>query len=490
MQMVVFDPIPERRETPASPWSTTYLVQGWSGAPEMASEAAAVVRPLQLPSVAWKVIVAGLLIRESFSFWTGEPYDLDVWIRTGYVVAHGTNPYLAFWPAVPGVSVGFLNQLLPSASYLAFWPALLGGLYRTWESVGGGNRFALYLLIKQPPILGDTATAYLLFQLVRRWTGSERSALAALSYWSFFPYAIVITAVWGQFDSIVVAILLALMWVRESWQRNLLNGLGIFVKWLTVIFLPLEVFRERGVRRLGVLIALGVPLGLTLAAFVGFGWGFQGIQATTGSQAHGGGGGENLAFALSFQQVPSVLGAIPYFYTAVVYLWVPAVIVGGWVAARWLAPADREAELRAMLLITSLFLVTRWGLYEQYMLYIFSLLILDIFVFHPERRPLFLFVLALASVDLIVNNTLGIWFLSPVNPGFGTFVQSVDSAPIIGAIRAYALLGLSLLMTVTLCQLVYVFLHDDPRPRPWFGRFLRAPGPAPPSDVGGSTPGP
>src|SRR5580658_8056206 len=49
------------------------------------------------------ILLVGLAIRESFSFWTGHPFDFEIWIRTGYVVAHGTNPYLsAAWPPVPG----------------------------------------------------------------------------------------------------------------------------------------------------------------------------------------------------------------------------------------------------------------------------------------------------------------------------------------------------------------------------------------------------
>ncbi len=203
-----------------------------------------------LTSRGWWVLVAGLLVREAFSFWTGHPYDFEVWIRTGYEVAHGTNPYNGFWPAVPGVSFSYFSTTLPAAAYLPFWSELLGGLYRVWEAVGDGNRFVLYFLLKQPGILADVASAYLLSRLAQRWTANARTALAVLSFWSFFPYAIVITAIWGQFDSIVVVVLLALLYARGPLERNLGIGLGILVKWLTVILLPLEVLRERGARRL------------------------------------------------------------------------------------------------------------------------------------------------------------------------------------------------------------------------------------------------
>ena len=36
---------------------------------------------MKLPSLAWKVLLAGFLVREAFSFWTGNPYDFEVWLR-------------------------------------------------------------------------------------------------------------------------------------------------------------------------------------------------------------------------------------------------------------------------------------------------------------------------------------------------------------------------------------------------------------------------
>ena len=311
------------------------------------------------------VLGVGLLVREAFSFWTGHPYDFEVWIRTGYEVAHGTNPYDGFWPAVPGVSFSFLSQTLTSAAYLPFWSGLLGGLYRFWEAVGGGNRFALYFLLKQPGILADIATAYLLCRLVQRWTSNGRAAAAVLSFWALFPYAIAITAIWGQFDSIVVMVLLALLYVRDPLERNLVNGVGIFVKWLTVIFLPLEFLRERGLRRLGVLVALAVPLVLTVTIFVIAGWSFSQVVPLATSQSSGDGLGMNLAFPLSLGAVVGALSSVPHFYTVIPYAWVPGVILAGVVAARWVRANEPRAELRAMLLIVSVFLLLRWGLYEQ-----------------------------------------------------------------------------------------------------------------------------
>jgi hypothetical protein len=427
----------------------------------------AVPGPPRLPSLAWKVLGAGLLVREAFSFWTGHPFDFESWVRTGRIVAQGQNPYAAFWPPVPGVSFAYLTQNLTPAAYLPFWPWLLGEIYRAWEAVGGGDRFVLYLLLKQPGILADVATGYLLYRLAERWSAPPGVALGLLSFWSFFPYAITITAIWGQFDSIVVVVVLVLLYARTPVERSVLYGLGIFVKWLTVIFLPLEVFRDRGVRRFAALIGLALPAALTLLVFVGEGWSFQGITAFSVSQSHGTGEGMNFVYLLTLSSVDAVLSPIPYLYSAAEYLWVPGVLAAGWVGAKWLRKAEPRAELRALLLVLTVFLLFRWGLYEQYFLYLFSLLALDVAVFHPGRRALLWFTIVLASVSLLINNDLGLRFLSPVNSGLSAYTTSLDANDSWGVFRTYALLVLAILVTLTLIQLIRTFVRDQESPRPW-----------------------
>ena len=421
----------------------------------------------RLPPTVWKVLLAGLIIREAFSFWTGHLYDFEAWVRTGFLVAQGQNPYVTPGSPVPGVSFAFLTQNLVTEAYLPFWPVLLGELYRLWMVVGGGNRFVLYFLLKQPGICADVATAFLLYRLAGRWTGAEAPALALLAFWSFFPYAIIITAIWGQFDSIVVAIMLGLLYARESLERNVLNGLGILVKWVTAIFLPLEIFRERGWRRLSFLVALAVPLVLTVALFRVEGWSLQVVPGTAISQTAGDGLGMNFVNALTVGPVLAVLDHVPVFYLVAQRLWIPGVILAGWGAAKWIGRGDRQSELRAMLLVLTVFLLIRWGLYEQYFLYLFGLLALDVAVFRPERRGLLVFTYAIAMVYLLIDTDLGLLFLGPVSPWLGTFVYEANLNAPWAVARTAALLALALVMTATLLQLVWVFWRDVARPRPW-----------------------
>ena len=428
-------------------------------------------RRIRLTPLAWKMLFAGLLLREALSFWTGNPYDLEVWIRTAHAVAAGVNPY-HFWPAVPGVSIAYLNVDLPSAAYLPFWPLVTGGLYRAWAFLAPSNRFVLYFLLKQPPILGDLLTAYLLFRVAWQWSGRISTSVRALAAWSLFPYAILISAVWGQFDSIVVAVILATFLVRGPIARNLLYGIGIFVKWITAIYLPLEAFAERGGRRAWVLLALAVPLLATVVVFLSFGWGFSHLLNASTSETHGGGGGMNWVGILTSGPLNPTIAAVPYLDTVLGYLWIPAVVLAGWVAARWFATRDPPSVLRAMTLVTGALLLFRWGLYEQYLLYLFALLFLDVLLFHPDRQRLLGTVVILSLTFLVVDNDFLIRFLAPLSPSITSFTDGLDTSLIYGYGRTWTLIGLCVLVTATLVQLLIVYLRDEPAPVPWWRRLV------------------
>src|SRR6266566_2921812 len=209
----------------------------------MPSLRAALMRPRVL-------VLLGLLIREALSFWTGHPYDLEVWVRNAYFVGQGQNPYSAFFPPVPGLSFTYLQQTLPGVGYLPVWPLIVAGFYRVYAGLPF-SRFFLYFLIKQPTVLADTYLGVLIYRMILQWGGTREARLRALRYWTFFPYPVVISAVWGQFDAL----------------------------------------RERGLRRGPALISIAIPAGLTFLIFQGMGWDYLGVTRMSASASHGGGAG-------------------------------------------------------------------------------------------------------------------------------------------------------------------------------------------------------
>src|SRR2546426_8801559 len=118
------------------------------------------------------LLLIGLAIREAFSFWTGHPYDFEVWLRNAYFVSQGANPYTAYFPPVPGLSFTFLNQSLAGVGYLLVWPLIVAALYRVFAVIAGENRFVLYFLLKQPPVLADVFRGFLIHRAIVRWGGN------------------------------------------------------------------------------------------------------------------------------------------------------------------------------------------------------------------------------------------------------------------------------------------------------------------------------
>jgi hypothetical protein len=413
------------------------------------------------------VLLLGLLIRESLSFWTGHPYDFEIWIRTGYVVSHGTDPYSAFWPPVPGLSIAYFHRNLTAAAYLPFWSLYTAASYQGYLAFGGGNRFVYYFLLKQAPIAADVLTAYLLYRIVERATGNRTRALSAAAFWSFFPYAILIAAVWGQFDPIAVAIILASVLTVDAPRKNLLYGLGILVKWVTAMFLPLEVFRRSGTARWWVALAILVPAVLTGIVFLSFHWGFAGLGGITGGEVGGIGGGMNWARLVSPYGPLALTGPYTLVDFGLAVLWVPGVIGAGWLLARGLAAADLGGEVNAVVGIVAVFLLLRWGLNEQYMLYLFAPLLVDVLVYHRERRALFATLSVLCLTFLVINNTLLVPFLSPLGPQYEAWTYAANNAPFWDPLRLWSLDVLAVLITITLAQLALVVLTRKDRATPW-----------------------
>lgn len=175
----------------------------------------------------------------------------------------------------------------------------------------------------------------------------------------------------------------------------------------------------------------------------------------------------NYAQLANLGPFPAVLQAHPVLYEVLAHLWVPACILAGWYAARWARTGVPGQQLRALLFVIGTILLFRWGLYEQYMLYPFALLVADVYTLHPQRRRFFYFLVVVASGYLLVNNVLGIWFASPASAQAFTLVQAFDSSSFWGTVRYDLLDVFAVLMTVSLVQLLLILLRDQSNPRPW-----------------------
>jgi hypothetical protein len=413
------------------------------------------------------ILVAGLVVREVLSFWTGHPFDLEVWIRNAYVVAFGQNPYDHFLAPVQGLSFAYLQDSIPSVGYLPAWSLLVAGLYRVYILIPGTSRFVFYFMLKQPTVLADMGLGFLILRSIQRWGGTEEISRNALRAWLFLPYPIVIGAIWGQFDAIVVDMIL-LFALSSSWSRQYgFLGVGILLKWFPVVLLPFLALRERWLRKPGALLALAIPVAFTFALFWIMGWDYVGVTGMAQYTSHGNIGGITFMSLLGSPLLVRVLSQVPDFYNALGYLWVPGILVGGYWSWRRFPERSPQATIQGFLLATTVFFLTRQGVNEQYVMYLLPLLLIDVSLWHPERRGLFHLTWILCFAFQLVNNDLLIRFLGPVNSTFVDIANATDASPVLGPIRAYTAYLLDIFITLTFVQLVRSFMNPKSNARPW-----------------------
>src|SRR2546425_6721653 len=276
--------------------------------------------------LAWKipsfVVLVGLAVRECFSFWTGHPFDFEVWLRNAAYVSQGANPYSSFRP-VPGVSFEFLDQSIGSIGYPPFWPIVVAGIFDGYRFLSIDNRFVLYFLLKQPIVIGDVLLGLSMYRAVLAWGGSRDAALRALRFWSLFPYAIVISAIWGQFDALVALLWLTFISTSSRKKRGMSLGFSIFLKVLPIIYAPYLLLRERGRSRATVLVGIALPAGLTSAVFLLTGWSLTPFLGTVGNNVQG-----SVVVGMTYMNLfldPTVLSALAsygLFYLGLRHVWI------------------------------------------------------------------------------------------------------------------------------------------------------------------------
>ena len=188
--------------------------------------------------------------------WFSDPVNFYGIHLTASFVQQGGNPWRLI-TTDPALAV--LNPWGYPPLYLV--PAVLASL------LSFGNGYAFGIWIKAPLIVADLASGVLLFRTARS-LGLGLSKARAVSYGFLFnPFSVLVCAIWGTNDPLVVAATVAAIYfsVRRPADPRLSSlflGIGIAFKLFPVIFLPLFLaglgsWRSR-LQYAG--IALGIPL--------------------------------------------------------------------------------------------------------------------------------------------------------------------------------------------------------------------------------------
>jgi hypothetical protein len=350
-----------------------------------------------------KYLLAGLVVRELLSFWTGHTYDFEIWVRLGFYMQHLGNPYTTL-PYVQGLSFA-PYPLTGSISYPPLSAFIFASIYKLYLSTGIASRFLYYFLLKQPMVLSDLAAGLVLAKIALHSLGGE-SARRIFKIWMLFPYAIIVSSVWGALDPIALFLILVSVYYFQQGRMiasGIMLGLAIYLKTLPVIALPVLLMQPKSGLREGLqlsTLSLLIPFLGTIVPAVGLGWGFNGLFNNLSYQvvipAYG---------ALSAFGPLGVLPVPSWGKSVTGLIWLPSLLV-----AYFYIEKRRFGLIEGLMTAFLVFSISRPFLPEQWAIYPLAFLLLS-------RNSIGNFVgLAIAGFSgLVANNTLLVKFFSPVS---------------------------------------------------------------------------
>jgi len=190
-------------------------------------------------------IVLSAAIQLVLGAFTAHPYDGRVFLAVGYSVAHGSSPYV---PA--NVSEVFGRSLfpkpVPGIGYPPPWSLMLSLCYLL--SYNLFHNLILYnLAVKVPVIIGNILLALLVGKMVLSENSDAILSERATRFMLFNPYVIYTTAIWGQFDTVSVFLMLLSVFELTRSRRCLsaaVLGGAIALKVIPVVLFPLLLLHE------------------------------------------------------------------------------------------------------------------------------------------------------------------------------------------------------------------------------------------------------
>ena len=410
------------------------------------------------------MILIGLAVRELLATFTGHPWDLEVFARVGYYVANGSSPYVLLQP-IEGITFSLYGNMT-SVGYPPIWPLFCGLAYLAYNSLSTLDPSPLlyYFLLKQPAIVGDILCGV----ISSKFSDDPKKSAQILGFWLFNPLVIIISSVWGMFDSLPILLtLVALLMIlrKKDDLAGISLGFASILKVIPGIFTPIFYLASRVRHQFFIAFSISAALSIVLPFFL-FGWPINGFVSAMGSQAvnirdYPATGGLT-AFSV-FEAVNSVLpGAFSgAFLSAISYLWIFAfaafyVVVfirhlrrpsgsGGGKADPDGGRYGLAKVLRLSILAATIFLLTRPWVSESYVLYLLAFMLIEINTAGQGDRGAFRKVWLLAILFLVINNTFMIRFLSPVSETAFHLDVAINNSQPFGAFRTALKVALSFL---------------------------------------------
>lgn len=407
-------------------------------------------------------ILAGFFLLETLlSFWTGLPFDMDIWFNTGKWMTQGINIYL------PANHVGYppLWSLWCDLAYRIF---LLFGSLEVW-------RFA----IKLPMIIAHLALAFVVGKLAidKFDLKTARKLFLFVLSWGFFIY---IGALWGQIN-VISALLTFLAFYAiiqgKTTTSAVLLGVAVTLKVYPLIVLPAFLaytLRNQDWRAAikYVLFACAVPILFTACVFAVFKWDILFFLQTI------------FYWTPFFEaRVPQIQGGAMNIWSffslfnvdvATIWvlrvIWVPVLLIGYiyWVRK----PRLGETDLNLSIISFYVFFMISYGwVTEQTFLDPLPFIFLFILAFEPKRVYLyvvgiiqvFIYIFSVANQSLFIFTPLLERFSPSLLAGLTDF--HLENGPLVHAIRGTMGLVISVFLLVLLGLLLKPTILDKAKER-------------------------
>ncbi len=189
------------------------------------------------------LILVSLIIRIYLSQFEG--YGSDIWYFKIWSRAAYYNEFQDFYATV-------WSDYPPFYIYILWF---VGFIYKFFSSSFDINTAAFTILIKSPANIIDIITSFLIFMIVKKYSGFKTAFLIMLSY-LFNPAIIYNSAIWGQVDSINTIFILLTLFFMVSGKLELAGismAIAILTKPLSLLILPLFIILTIKILRIKIL---------------------------------------------------------------------------------------------------------------------------------------------------------------------------------------------------------------------------------------------
>lgn len=348
-------------------------------------------------------------------------------------------------PPVPGLS--FPTSDNPTwPGYPPPWPLFLALIYKIYVATGIHNRFFYYFLIKQPMIIADLFDACLIFKLVNSHAGSA-SAQKAFAFWLLCPYTLLISSIWGMFDQITLFfVLLALYLLTNPWKSSFLESIGIALKLLPSIYLPLFASMQSSWKKTILYTVLCVSLSASFSLFpyvIFRSWNLSALTSVGIDVTN------KFANTMNYWEILNTYW-VYYGYSTpsntilviriIGLIWIPIVFLATFFCVRSIyrgidGKILQERVILSLIFVTLAFYLSKSVITEQFVIYFLGFGLFDYYVLpNKVRRKLFHCIWITAFATITFNSVFLLRFFEPISTFYAIQASYFMSGPF-GLIR-------------------------------------------------------